>query len=307
MTSRRLLLQTGLLLPATLSPLKNSALAAAPTAALPADAALLPPALARSLAGIERRSGGTLGLMVVHTGSGRSWGWRADERFPMCSSFKLLLAGMALHEAAGGRLSLAERLAFGPADLVGWSPVTEARAAGGAGMTVGELCAATLATSDNTAANVVLARLGGPPAVTAYLRGLGDEVTRLDRAEPALNAPGGHPDWDTSSPRAMAATVQRLLLGDGLPPAPQAQLKTWMLASVTGGRRLKAGVPSGWQVASKTGTSDHSSNDVGVVWPAQGKPWLVAAFIRDSRAPGRVRDASLADVGRLLRQPALAG
>ena len=307
MASRRLLLRTGLLLPATLSLLKNSALATPPRAGPAADAALLPPALARTMASIERHSGGTLGVVVVHTGSGHSWGWRADERFALCSSFKLLLAGMALHEATSGRLSLDERLAFGKADLVAWSPVTEPQAASGAGMSVAALCAATLATSDNTAANLVLARLGGPQALTAFLRGLGDTVTRLDRAEPALNAPGSQPDWDTSSPRAMAATVQRLLLGNGLPPAPQAQLKAWMLASVTGGRRLKAGLPQAWQVASKTGTSDLSSNDVGVVWPARGTPWVVAAFIRDSHAAGPARDASLADVGRLLRRPAPAG
>jgi beta-lactamase class A len=259
----------------------------------------LGPALAR----IERRSGGLLGVQVVHTGSGRRWGWRGDERFPMCSSFKLPLAGMALRQAATGALRLDERLAFGPSDLMHWSPVTEGLLAEGS-LTLAELCAATLATSDNTAANLVLARLGGPPAFTAFMRGLGDAVTRLDRAEPAMNAP--HPFWDSSSPRAMAHSLQALLLGDALPPPQQAQLKAWLLASVTGRHRLRAGLPAGWAIASKTGTSDHgSTNDLGVVWPAGGAPIVVVAFIRGSRAGYAQREAALAEVARLVARTAL--
>lgn len=302
MTARRQFLHHGLLCAGLLSPLKNLALAAAP------DDVALPPGLARRLAGIERRSGGRLGVMVLPTGgSDRPWGWNADARFPLCSSFKLLLASMALHEVAGGRLSLDERLPFTRANLIDWSPVTDSEADHGAGMTVGALCAATLATSDNTAANLVLARLGGPAALTAYLRSLGDTVTRLDRNEPAMNRPGADPHWDTSSPRAMATTAQALMLGTGLPAPEQARLLRWMRASVTGGRRLRAGAASDWQVVTKTGTSNTDSIDVGVLWPARRPPLVVAAFIRDSQADGAVRDACLADVARLLQAPPPAG
>ncbi|OYU75535.1 MAG: class A beta-lactamase, partial [Burkholderiales bacterium PBB5] len=256
-------------------------------------------ALQASLAAIERRSGGRLGVHILHTGSGRHWGWRSDERFPMCSSFKLLLVAMALSAQAQGQLGLDERLRYGAGELVANSPITEAHVAQG-GMTVAELCAATLATSDNTAANVLLARLGGPAAFTQHLRGLGDEVTRLDRYEPQLNGPGTQPDWDTSSPAAMARSLHRLVLGDGLPAAQQQQLIGWLQASVTGGRRLQAGLPSGWRIAEKTGTSNGSTNDMGVVWPASGAPLVVVGFIRNSRAPFAVREACLADVGRLL-------
>lgn len=292
MTTRRALLRTGLLLPLALHPLENLGHAA------PAGDGGRSGPLATALARIERRSGGALGVQVVHTGSGRRWGWRTDERFPMCSSFKALLAGLALQQAGTGALRLDERLSYGASDLMHWSPVTEGLLAEGS-MTVGELCAATLATSDNTAANLVLARLGGPPALTAFLRGLGDAVTRLDRAEPAMNQP--HPLWDSSSPAAMAHSLHALLLGDALPPPQQARLKHWMLASVTGSRRLRAGLPPGWAIASKTGTSDHgSTNDVGVVWPAQGAPIVVAAFVRGSRAAHAQREAALAEVARLV-------
>jgi beta-lactamase class A len=232
--------------------------------------------------------------------TGRNWGWREDERFPMCSSFKLLLAAQVLHQVNEGRVALKERLRYGPGDLMAWSPVTKAQVRHGS-MRIDALCAATLATSDNTAANLLIARVGGTGAFTGFMRGLGDEVTRLDRTEPAMNAPSPQLDWDTSSPRAMAASLQRLMLGDGLPPALQTQLKTWLQASVTGDHRLKAGLAAGWSHASKTGTSDlGSSNDVGVLWSPTGDAWVVAAFIRDSAADLPVREACLADVGRLV-------
>ena len=134
--------------------------------------------------------------------------------------------------------------------------------------------------------------------MTTFLRSLGDPVTRLDRYEPEMNAP--HPEWDSSAPRAMAHSLHALLLGDVLAPPHRARLKAWLQASVTGGRRLKAGLPVGWSIAEKTGTSDSgSTNDIGVVWSPRGEPLVVAAFIRNSRAPHAQREAALADVGRL--------
>ena len=298
MTNRRMCLQLAATLSWGLSPLETlaqSLAAGAPTLSLD-DAAKA------RLEQLEQQCGGQLGLRIVQTSSGRTWGWREDERFPMCSSFKLLLVAQALRLAADGQLRLTEFIRYGNSDLVAWSPITRKQAMRG-GMQVGALCAATLATSDNTAANLLIARVGGTAAFTAFMRSLGDEVTRLDRTEPAMNAPDTDTHQDTSSPRAMAQSLQRLLLGNGLPPAQRAQLKTWLQASVTGDRRLKAGLRSGWKIASKTGTSDlGSSNDVGVVWSPSGEAWVVAAFIRNSPADYPVRDASLADVGRWVVQ-----
>ncbi len=287
MPNRRQTLQAFAALCLGASPLKILAQAA------PAEAGALAAetALQATLARIEQRSGGKLGLRIVHARSGRNWTWRDDERFPMCSSFKLLLVAQALRRAADGALRLDERIRYGRNDLQAWSPITEKNVRHG-GMRIGALCAATLATSDNTAANLLIARLGGPATFTAYMRSLGDEVTRLDRTEPAMNAPDPLGVLDSSSPRAMANSLQRLLLGDGLPPAQQDQLKTWLKASITGNRRLRAGLPAGWSIASKTGTSDlGSSNDVGVVWSPAGDAWVVAAFIRDSSADYLARAA----------------
>jgi beta-lactamase class A len=276
------------------------------TFASPANATAstgVPPDLHRDvtkrLREIERGSRGRLGVQIVDTANGAAFGHRANERFLMCSTFKLLAAALVLHRVDLGRESLGRRIAFGPADLVVHSPVT-GRHAGGEGMTLAELCAATLTTSDNTAANLILASYGGPRALTAFARSLGDTVTRLDRIEPALNT------WrnavsDTTSPRAMLHGMRQVMLGEALKPASRTLLQQWLRANTTGDRRLKAGLPAGWAIGDKTGTSANGShNDIAVVWPPNRAPLLVTAYLARSSAPVETRDATLAKVGQLL-------
>ncbi len=256
--------------------------------------------LARELRELEHRSGGRLGVHIVDTATGAEFGQRADERFLMCSTFKMLAAALILQRVDRGQESLDRRIVFGTADLVPWSPVTEQHV-GGAGMTLAELCEATLTTSDNTAANLILASYGGPPAFTAFARALGDTVTRLDRIEPALNR------WrdatsDTTSLRAMLQSLRRVALGDALAQALRELLQRWMRANTTGAQRLKAGLPAGWTLADKTGSSSDNgtSNDIGIVWPPERAPLLVAAYLTRSTASSTRRDATLAKVGALL-------
>jgi beta-lactamase class A len=165
-------------------------------------------------------------------------------------------------------------------------------------MTVGQLCEATMTLSDNTAANLLLRGLGGPAGLTAWLRGIGDDVTRLDRWETALNEARPGDPRDTTTPAAMLATMQRLTLGDVLLPTSRAQLLAWLRANRTGDARLRAGLPPGWQAGERTGTGPNgTSNDVGLVWPPGGAPLLVAAYLTEGAADIATRDAALADVG----------
>ena len=151
------------------------------------------------------------------------------------------------------------------------------------------------------ASALVLQRVDtGREALTAWLRQLGDGVTRLDRNEPELNTKHSQGELDTTSPRAMTQTMQKLLLGDVLSPASRTTLQRWLLANTTGGRRLKAGLPADWRIGDKTGTNRSDANDVGIVWPPGGKPLLVSAYLADSTAAPAARDACLAGVGRLL-------
>lgn len=281
------------------------ALAAPTVRATPEKAGASPLAqqIAARLQAIERASLGRLGVHVLDTANGASFGHRADERFLMCSTFKLLASALVLQRVDRGQESIDRRIVFGRTDLIEHSPVTE-KHVGGAGMTLGELCAATMTTSDNAAANLILASYGGPPAFTAFVRELGDTVTRLDHTEPEMSR--WHDDFsDTTSPRAMLGSMQRVVLGDVLSPASRAMLERWLRANTTGKMRLQAGLPTGWAIGDKTGSGGDdghgaSTHDIAVVWPPTGAPLLVTAYLSRSRAPEAARKATLARVGALL-------
>ena len=260
-----------------------------------------------SLAALEQASGGRLGVQVLDTGTGATFGHRTDERFGMCSTFKLPLAAVVLREVDQGRLRDDQWVPYGPADLLGHAPVTRERVAQG-GMTLAALAHAIQTTSDNTAANLLLGLLGGPAGFTARLREGGDTVTRLDRLEPEMNRVVAGDPRDTTTPAAMAATVARQLTGDALSAASRARLVAWMVETRTGLRRVRAGLPPAWQAGDKTGTAmapgmADKVNDVAIAWPPGRAPIVVAAFhetARSGSADLRPQDeAVLASVGRL--------
>jgi beta-lactamase class A len=258
-----------------------------------ADGAALPARIAR----IEAEYGGRLGVAVLDTATGRIAGHRLTERFPMCSTFKAPLVACVLSRVDAGQERLDRRMTIRRQDILAWSPVVEPKV--GQAMTVAELCAATMTMSDNAAANLLLATVGGPPGLTAWLRRAGDEVTRLDRTEPTLNEALPGDPRDTTTPAGMAATLGRLALGTVLSDAGRTQFVAWLRGNRTGDARLRAGVPQGWVVGDRTGTgARNTSNVIGVAWPPGGRaPLVVTAFLTEGSPDARRRDAALAAVG----------
>jgi beta-lactamase class A len=253
--------------------------------------------LREDFAALEGESGGRLGVAVLHTGSGGFVGHRADERFPMCSTFKLLAAAAVLRRVDEGKEKLDRRVKFATSDLVVNSPITKERA-GGEGMSVAELCAAAMTVSDNTAGNLILASLGGPQALNDYARSLGDTVTRLDRIEPDLNEALPDDPRDTTAPAAMLKNIQALVLGRALSENSKEQLIAWLVGNKTGNARLRARLPASWRVGDKTGSGEHgTTNDVGVAWPPQSAPVLMAVYLTGTAANGEARNRTIAAVG----------
>lgn len=247
-------------------------------------------------AAIERSSGGRLGVAVMQA-DGRIDGHRLDERFPMCSTFKWLAAAHVLHRVDRGEERLDRRIRYGREVLLPHSPVTERHV--GDGMTLAQLCHATITISDNAAGNLVLESFGGPAGLTRYARSLGDEVTRLDRWETELNEARPGDPRDTTSPRAMARLLHATLVGDALSPRSRAQLAQWLEATSTNGQRLRAGLPAGWRMGSKTGTGARgTTNDVGIYWPPGRPPVVVAVYLTQSEAPEAARNGAVAQVAR---------
>lgn len=254
-------------------------------------------ALDHRFAEIEKRSGGRLGIAALDTETGARFAHRRNERFPLCSTFKLLAAGAILTRIDQGKEQLNRRIPITAGDVLDYAPIAKTHVGGD--MSVAELCAAALNYSDNTAANLLLAALGGPSAVTAYARALGDRVTRLDRSEPTLNEAKPRDPRDTTSPEAMLADMRALLLGAALSAASRDQLTQWLLGNKTGDHRLRAGLPPNWRIGDKTGSGGHgSTNDIAIIWPPHRKPLLLAVYLTQTTVPDAQREATLAAVAR---------
>jgi len=271
-----------------------------PQAAAPKAASPMPPQATSGIADLERRIGGRIGVYALATDSGKELAHRADERFAMASTFKWVLAAAILARVDRSEASLEERIAYGPADLLEYAPATREHVAEGS-MTALALTEAIVTVSDNTAANLLLARSGGPTGFTEFVRSLGDSVTRLDRTEPTLNSNDPGDPRDTTSPRAMVGLLQKILQGSVLGAASRELLLGWMRASETGKRRLRAGLPSDWLVGDKTGSGARAAvNDVAIATPPGRQPILLAVYLSDSASPLKALEAAHAEVARLV-------
>jgi beta-lactamase class A len=266
-------------------------------------ALLASPALAQrapitALADYERDSGGHIGVYAKNLRTGAEVSWRAHERFVMCSSFKASLAACVLTRVDRGQARLDEMIAYGPNDLMEWAPVAKQNVEKGA-MSVSDMCEAAVEFSDNTCANALLARFGGPPAVTAFWRSIGDTVSRLDHNEPELNrTPPGDPH-DTTTPAAMAGNLRSLILEKALSPTSREQLTGWMLGCKTGDNRLRAGLPKDWRIGDKTGNNGKdAAGDIAVTWTTRGEPVLICAYTRGGAPTPRQIDDVFAEIGR---------
>ncbi|RCK33912.1 beta-lactamase TEM [Thalassospira xiamenensis] len=246
---------------------------------------------------VETRLDARVGVSILNVENGREWQYRADERFPLTSTFKLLACAAVLHKVDRESETLDRRITYRSDDLVTYSPITEKHV--DSGMTIGELCEAALHLSDNTAANLVLDVLGGPDVLTAYLRDIGDDVTRLDRIEPDLNAATPGDARDTTTPNAMRATLTYLLLGDALSLESRQILEDWLTGNQVGGPLLRAGLPDDWKIADRTGAGGFGSRAiVAVIWPPERKPVIAAIYITQTSASMEERNAAIADLGQ---------
>lgn len=265
--------------------------------------------LAAELRIIEAAGGGTLGVELYNTATGLSVGLNSDRRFGHASSFKFSLAALLLQRHAAGLIDADKRVTWTQADMLHHAPFTSERMTTGA--TLRELARATQTTSDNPAANILLRELGGPAALTAFWRSIGDTVSRVDRYEPEMNLVPPTEFRDTTTPAAMARTVARIVYGDVLPEAERAELKGWMIATETGARRVRAGLPEGWVAGDKTGTSglvgaDYNYIDIGFAEGPKGQPPITfACYFRARQSIDEMQplgEATLARVGRIIKE-----
>nr|WP_245195531.1 class A beta-lactamase [Aureimonas populi] len=248
---------------------------------------------------IEQRLGARVGLAIHDLESGTSWRHNADERFPMASTFKALACAGLLARVDAGEEDAGRTVTIEAEDLVAHAPVTEKLV--GQEVSLHDLCAATMATSDNPAANAIIDSLGGPGGVTAFVRSLGDETTRLDRRETELNEGTPGDPRDTTSPAAISATLRELVLGSALSAGSRGQLTEWLVANEVGGPLLRAGIPAGWRIGDRTGAGGHGTRGiVAVMWPPEREPIVAAIYVTETAASMDDRNLAIAEIGRAL-------
>ncbi|MEQ5836196.1 class A beta-lactamase [Marinobacter sp. NFXS9] len=244
---------------------------------------------------VEDQLDARVGLAMTDTGSDFSWSHRADERFLMNSTMKVPLCGAVLAQVDAGKMSLSDELPVHQDDILSYAPVTKERV--GQSVTLGALCYAALDMSDNTATNLLIKHLGGPEAVTQFLRRIGDSVTRSDRYETALNTLIPGDPRDTTKPVVMINTLRKLLLGDALTTGSRDRLVAWMSHGGVTQALLRDDAPSSWKIADKSGSGDHNRNLVALITPDDGNPRIVTIYISDTDADFKTRNAALKELG----------
>ncbi|NVK35749.1 MAG: class A beta-lactamase [Rhodobacteraceae bacterium] len=262
-------------------------------------------ALATTIAKIEANLDARVGVFIADSGSSWHWGHRETERFLMASTFKAILCGAVLERSDHGKLTLDETLEIRASEIHGHAPVTRNRS--GQSMTIRDLCLATVDLSDNGGANLLLDRLGGPQAVTRFLRRIGDKTTRLDRKEPDLNtfAPGD--PRDTTSPAAMVATWNKLLAGDALLPQSRRLLVEWTSLGGVTGALVRPHVPESWAVSDRSGGGrNYTRNIVVMLTPPGDAPYFVALYLSDTPANWSTRNKAVSEIGEAIVRTIIA-
>jgi len=254
---------------------------------------------------LERQSGGRLGLAVIDTSDSAQYSWRGNERFPLCSTSKVMAVAAILKKSEGLKKNknadtlLNKKIHISQHDMVNYNPVTMKHI--NSAMSLAELSAAALQYSDNAAMNKLLAYLGGPQYATQFARTLGDTMFRLDRNEPGLNTAIPGDPRDTTTPSAMAASLNRLILGSALKDDQKATLTAWMKGNTTGAASIKAGLPADWIVADKTGSGDYgTTNDIAVIWPKNHAPLVLTTYFTQHDKSAAARKDVLASAARVI-------
>ena len=249
----------------------------------------------------EHQTGSRIGVYARNLKTGRVLAWRQDERFLMCSTFKASLVACVLQRVDRGDEHLDRAINYGTKDLLGYAPIAKANVSRGS-LSVAAMCQAAVELSDNTCANLLLASIGGPSAMTAFWRSIGDPLTRLDHHEPELNESRPANLEDTTTPAAMAENLHRLLLGRILSSASRQRLTGWMLGCRTGANRLRGGLPASWRIGDKTGNGQDAAGDIAVAWPSYDHPILVCAYTQGGSPTPLQLTNVFAAVGRKVAQ-----
>ncbi|MEK4693010.1 class A beta-lactamase BlaIII [Bacillus sp. FSL M8-0063] len=251
----------------------------------------------QSFAKLEKEYDAKLGIYALDTGTNQTVAYHSDDRFAFASTSKSLAVGALLRK--NSLEALDQRITYTHEDLSNYNPITEKHV--DTGLTLKELADASVRYSDSTAHNLILKQLGGPSEFEKILREMGDIVTTSERFEPELNEVHPGETHDTSTPEAIAKTLQSFTLGTALPIEKRELLVDWMKRNTTGDKLIRAGVPKGWEVADKTGAGSYGTrNDIAIIWPPNKKPIVLAILSNHDKEDAKYDDKLIADATKVV-------
>ncbi|WP_434179709.1 class A beta-lactamase BlaIII [Bacillus thuringiensis] len=251
----------------------------------------------QSFAKLEKEYDAKLGIYALDTGTNQTVAYHSDDRFAFASTSKSLAVGALLRK--NSLEALDQRITYTHEDLSNYNPITEKHV--DTGMTLKELADASVRYSDSTAHNLILKQLGGPSEFEKILREMGDTVTTSERFEPELNEVHPGETHDTSTPEAIAKTLQSFTLGTALPIEKRELLVDWMKRNTTGDKLIRAGVPKEWEVADKTGAGSYGTrNDIAIIWPPNKKPIVLAILSTHDKEDAKYDDKLIADATKVV-------
>ncbi|MCS0402350.1 CARB family carbenicillin-hydrolyzing class A beta-lactamase [Vibrio diabolicus] len=250
---------------------------------------------------IEQQTSSRIGVSVWDTQTDERWDYRGDERFPLMSTFKTLACATMLSDMDSSKLSKNATAKVDERSIVVWSPVMDKLA--GQNTRVEHACEAAMLMSDNTAANLVLNEIGGPKAVTMFLRSIGDKATRLDRLEPRLNEATPGDNRDTTTPNAMVNTLRTLIEGETLSYESRVQLKIWMQDNKVSDSLMRSVLPTGWSIADRSGAGGHGSRGINaIIWKENHRPVYISIYVTETELSLQARDQLIAQISQLILQ-----
>lgn len=245
-------------------------------------------AIQNKLMQLENGFDGKIGVYAVNTENNQVVAYRADELFPVQSTFKVIAVAALLNKSKKDKNLLQQKIIYSSQELVGWVPITKLHV--NEGMTLAALSAATISYSDNTAVNLIIKQIGGPQAVTDFAHSIGNKTFNVVHYEANLNS-DPKDTRDTSTPKDMAISLEKIVLGNVLTPTDKQLLLSWLKNNTTGNQRIRAGVPMGWIVADKTGSGSYGiANDIAVVWSPACKPIVLAIYTNQKSKEAKSRD-----------------
>ncbi|UVI39724.1 serine hydrolase [Qipengyuania spongiae] len=228
--------------------------------------------LGMTIARLADGASGRIGVYAIDLSTGQEIGVLADERFPMASTSKVAIAATYLAGVDQGRWSLTRQLRL--------------PRPGGASMSAKQHLDLMISKSCNDCTDALLAAVGGPVAVTKWMRQAGIEDFQLTRDIATLIREDGRIDpassvdlKDSATPRAMGQLLAGIYQGRWLTSTSRQVLMNAMNATTTGKGRMRSALPSSAGLAHKTGTLSRTASDIGIFHTPDGRAIAAAIYV----------------------------